>query len=170
MVREAYFSILGNAIPGRMFVDIFAGTGIVGMEALSRGAKSALLIERDPQFAKAIESHLRAFELTRQAKLYRTDAFRWVAAWAAPPEPVNVWLSPPFVDLTDKTDDLMTAIRTLQGKVAEDSIIVLQSERDSPLEEVEELRTWESRHYGRNELLIWQRELTVTPTTPHDRA
>jgi 16S rRNA (guanine(966)-N(2))-methyltransferase RsmD len=163
MVREAYFSILGNAIPGRMFVDIFAGTGVVGMEALSRGAKAALLIERDPQLAKAIESNLRTFDLTRQAKLYRTDAYRWVAAWAAPPEPVNIWFSPPFVDLKQKTDDLMNAIRTLQSKVAEDSIIVVQSERGSPLDDDEELKSWEARHYGRNELLIWQRELTVAP-------
>src|SRR4051795_9681269 len=70
MVREAYFSILGNAIPDRVFVDIFAGTGVIGIEALSRGAKAALLIERDPQFAKGIETHLRAFDLTRQAKIY----------------------------------------------------------------------------------------------------
>src|SRR5438876_176282 len=75
MVREAYFSILGNAIPGRAFVDIFAGTGVIGIEALSRGASEAHLIERDPGFAKGIEAHLREFNLTRQAKLYRTDAY-----------------------------------------------------------------------------------------------
>src|SRR5271157_2566406 len=39
MVREAFFSILGNAIPDRIFIDIFAGTGVVGIEALSRDAK-----------------------------------------------------------------------------------------------------------------------------------
>src|ERR1700675_3377269 len=71
MVREAYFSILGNAIPDRPFVDIFAGTGVIGIEALSRGASAAHFIERDPQFAKDIETHLRSFDLTRQTKLYR---------------------------------------------------------------------------------------------------
>jgi 16S rRNA (guanine(966)-N(2))-methyltransferase RsmD len=165
MVREAFFSILGNAIPDRPFIDIFAGTGVVGMEALSRGAKSALLVERDPQFAKAIETHLRAFDLTRQAKLYRTDAYRWVAAWNAPAEPVNVFLSPPFVDLSQKTDDLLNAVRTLQSKVAEDSLIVVQTERDSPLDKAEELRSWELRQYGRNELRIWQRELSAAPAS-----
>src|SRR5207247_8665420 len=88
-VREAYFSILGNAIPDRAFVDIFAGTGVVGIEALSRGASITHFVERDPQFAKDIESHLRQFELTRQTKLYRTDAYRWVAAWIAPKDPVH---------------------------------------------------------------------------------
>ena len=47
MVREALFSILGNAVPGRPFYDVFAGTGIVGLEAVSRGAKEARLIESD---------------------------------------------------------------------------------------------------------------------------
>lgn len=159
MVREAFFSILGNAVPERIFIDIFAGTGVVGMEALSRGAASALFIERDPELAKGIESHLRQFELTRIAKLYRTDAYRWAAAWIAPKTPVNIFLSPPFPDLTDKTSDLLEAIRVLQEKVAEDSVITVQTERGSPLDH--ELRDWEIRTYGRNELLIWQRPITT---------
>ncbi len=166
MVREAYFSIMGNAIPDRLFVDIFGGTGVIGIEALSRGAKGLLVIERDPQFAKGIESHLREFELTRQAKLFRTDAYRWVAAWKAPPEPVNVFLSPPFADLTEKTQDLLEAIRQLQSKVAEDSVIVVQTERGSPLAAAEAIRSWEARHYGRNELLIWQREIQDAGAKP----
>jgi 16S rRNA (guanine966-N2)-methyltransferase len=157
MVREAFFSILGNAVPERIFIDIFAGTGVIGMEALSRGAASALFIERDPQLAKGIESHLRQFELTRIAKLYRTDAYRWAAAWIAPKTPVNIFVSPPFPDLTDKTSDLLEAIRVLQEKVAEDSVITVQTERGSPLDN--ELRDWEIRTYGRNELLIWQRPI-----------
>ncbi len=160
MVREAYFSILGNAVPDRIFIDIFAGTGVLGIEALSRGASSALFVERDPQFAKGIESHLRQFDLTRRTKLYRTDCYRWIAAWMPPKTPVNVFLSPPFADLTSKTDDLIGAIRTLQEKVPEDSVIVLQSERGSPIDDAEQVRDWEMRRYGRNELLIWQRAIT----------
>ncbi|HZZ79360.1 MAG TPA: RsmD family RNA methyltransferase [Gemmataceae bacterium] len=158
MVREAFFSILGNAIPDRVFVDIFAGTGVIGMEALSRGAASTLFIERDPDLAKGIESHLRQFDLTRRTKLYRTDAYRWAAAWIAPKTPVNIFFSPPFVDLTNKTSDLLEAVRVLQEKVAEDSVITVQTERGSPLDQ--ELRDWEVRTYGRNELLIWQRPIT----------
>jgi 16S rRNA (guanine966-N2)-methyltransferase len=161
MVREAFFSILGNAIPGRPFVDIFAGTGVVGIEALSRGASCVHLVERDPQLARSIEANLRTFNLARQAKLYRTDAYRWAAAWLAPKEPVNFFLSPPFADLTHKTDDLFGAIRQLQEKVADDSIIVVQAERGSPLDEAEFVQNWEVRRYGRNELLIWQRELST---------
>jgi 16S rRNA (guanine966-N2)-methyltransferase len=169
MVREAFFSILGNAIPDRVFVDIFAGTGVVGMEALSRGASQTLFVERDAQFAKDIESHLRTFELMRKSKLYRTDSYRWIAAWVAPKEPVNVFLSPPFVDLTERTGPLLEALQQLQAKVAEDSVIVVQTETGSPLDNA--LADWERRKYGRNELLIWQREiqdLSTKDTKSHE--
>src|SRR5436853_2147928 len=70
MVREAMFSILGNAIPDRLFVDIFAGTGVNGIEALSRGAKSAYFIERDFTLADAVLDHLKKFDLMKQAQLF----------------------------------------------------------------------------------------------------
>ena len=58
MVREALFSILGNAVPGRPFWDVFAGTGVIGLEALSRGAKTATFVERDFRFADDIDALL----------------------------------------------------------------------------------------------------------------
>jgi 16S rRNA (guanine966-N2)-methyltransferase len=158
MVREAFFSILGNAIPDRLFIDIFAGSGVVGMEALSRDAKQTLFIERDLQLAQHLEGHLRAFGLARRAKLFRTDAYRWIAAWQAPTEPVNIFLSPPFVDLQERPEDFLKAVALLRDKAAPESVIVIQSERGSPLEDNPALEGWEERRYGRNVLLIWQKE------------
>jgi 16S rRNA (guanine966-N2)-methyltransferase len=158
MVREAFFSILGNAIPGRVFIDIFAGSGAVGIEALSRDAKQTLFIERDFTLAQDLEKHLREFGIIRQAKLYRTDAYRWIAAWQAPAEPVNIFLSPPFPDLKERPDEFVQAVTALQEKVAPDSLIVIQGERGSPLEDDPTIAGWEERRYGRNVLLIWQKE------------
>src|ERR1019366_2496365 len=107
MVREAFFSILGNAVPNRLFIDVFAGTGVVGMEALSRGASATYFIERDLRLSQAIEKHLRQFDLSRSTKLFRTDAYRWIAAWIPPKDPVNIFLSPPFADLSEKSADLL---------------------------------------------------------------
>ncbi len=158
MVREALFSILGNAVPDRPFLDIFAGTGVVGLEALSRGASSATFVERDLRLAQGLDAYVRKFNLGRQARQYRTDAYHWVAAWRAPAEPVNVFLSPPFADLTERAGELLQMIRTLQEKVADESVLVLQSERGSPLDGAAALADWEQRRYGRNELLLWQKE------------
>jgi 16S rRNA (guanine(966)-N(2))-methyltransferase RsmD len=158
-VREAFFSILGNAVPNRLFVDVFAGTGVVGLEALSRGAKMTYFIERDPALANDINSHLRKFDLLDRSRLYRTDSYRWVASWRAPEEPANVFLSPPFPDLHHRPEVLLGAVKQLQEILAPDSVIVLQSERGSPLDDAAELASWERRLYGRNVLLLWQREL-----------
>jgi 16S rRNA (guanine966-N2)-methyltransferase len=163
MVREALFSILGNAIPNRPFVDIFAGTGVVGLEALSRQAATATFVERDFRLAQDIENYLRKFKLTRQARILRMDAYQWMAAWRAPVEPVNIFISPPFADLTHRAGELLKAVRTLEEKVAEESVIVLQSERGSPLEGHASLASWEERRYGRNVLLLWQKGEAEAP-------
>lgn len=158
MVREALFSILGNAVPDRPFLDIFAGTGIVGLEALSRGATTTTFVERDLRLAQEIERNVRTFDLGRRARLLRTDAYRWVSSWRAPAEPVNVFVSPPFPDLSQRSDDLLRLLRELQDKASVGSVIVLQSERGAPLEDARELADWEQRRYSRNVLLLWQKE------------
>src|ERR1700757_757338 len=87
MVREALFSILGNAVPARPFFDLFAGTGANGLEALSRGASFAYFVERDFRLAQDIENHLKSFGLAQQAQVVRTDVYRWTGQWRPPLEP-----------------------------------------------------------------------------------
>lgn len=156
-VREALFSILGNAVPGRVFVDIFAGTGVMGMEALSRGASQALFIERDPRLAGDIEAHLQRFKVDRLGRVYRTDAYRWASHWTPPAQPVNVFVSPPFVDLQERSEEMVGMLADLQGKLADDSVLVLQSERNAGVEAQPIFKDWEKRAYGRNVLFLWQR-------------
>src|SRR5437867_10510092 len=84
MVREALFSILGNAVPDRPFFDIFAGTGVVGLEALSRGAAAATFVERDFRLAGEIHHHAEAFGVAAEAHLLRTEAYHWAERWQAP--------------------------------------------------------------------------------------
>src|SRR5215831_19984210 len=77
MVREALFSILGNAVPDRPFFDVFAGTGVVGLEAISRGASKVTFVERDFRVAAEIERHLKEFGVADRAVLARADVYRW---------------------------------------------------------------------------------------------
>ncbi len=169
MVREAFFSILGNAIPERPFFDVFAGTGVVGLEAISRGARSALLVERDFRLIADLEKHIREFRVGDKVQIARTDVYRWIERWRPPTEPVNVFLSPPFVDFESRLDALMNLVATLQEKLADESVLVLQSEHDAPLHNLPRAEEWEDRRYGRNHLLIWvkgeasQASETATP-------
>jgi 16S rRNA (guanine(966)-N(2))-methyltransferase RsmD len=163
MVREALFSILGNAVPERPFIDIFAGTGIIGLEALSRGAEHVTFLERDFRLAQAIDERMNSFHVADQGQVLRTDAYRWVSLWHAPAEPVNVFLSPPFIDLQRRSQDFIAMVEQLQRKVAVGSVIVVQSEKDVLVDELPQLDQWDQRMYGRNVLLFWVKEQEAGP-------
>jgi len=154
-VREALFSILGDAVPDRPFIDIFAGTGVVGLEAISRGASAVLFIERDFRLIGELERHINEFGIDEQARIARTDVYRWIERWQTPNEPVTLFLSPPFRDLEHRLDELLNVIAQLQERVAPSSVIVLQSESKASLDELPARLEWDERRYGRNVLLIW---------------
>jgi 16S rRNA (guanine966-N2)-methyltransferase len=155
MVREALFSILGNAVPDRPFFDIFAGTGVVGLEAISRGASYVTFIERDFRLIAELERHIDAFGVGKKSRIARADVYRWIERWQAPDEPVLVFLSPPFRDFEQRLDELLNVIAQLQRRVQPSSVIVLQAESNAPLDELPARADWDERRYGRNHLLIW---------------
>ena len=157
-VREAYFSILGNAITERPFADVFAGTGVVGLEALSRGASAATFVERDARQANDIDAHLRQFGVARQAQLVCTDVYRWAERWRPPAGPVNVFVSPPFPDLEQRPADFHRLIVTLQEKLSAGSVLTIQGEDTFDAATLPDATRWEARKYGRNVLLFWEPE------------
>jgi len=157
-VREALFNILGNAVPGRPFFDLFSGTGAVGMEALSRSAGSVEFIERDPRLASEILRHLQTFGVSDRAQVLRADVYRWAERWRPPAEPVTLFLGPPFPDFEHRRDDLSHAVAELQHKAAAGSVLVLQSEKTFDPGALPDAPKWEERLYGRNRLSIWVKE------------
>jgi 16S rRNA (guanine(966)-N(2))-methyltransferase RsmD len=158
MVREALFSILGNAVPDRPFFDVFAGTGVVGLEALSRGASAATFVERDFRLIGELEHHIEKFGVRERARVARSDVYRWVERWEAPAEPVTVFLSPPFADFERRAGDLLGLIAALQGKLHAGSVLVLQAESGVELGGLPGRERWDERRYGRNLLLFWVKE------------
>lgn len=156
MVRQALFSILGDAVPERPFFDLFAGTGAVGLEALSRGASRVWLIERDPRVAREIIGHLKEWDITEEVEVHRADVYRWAEQWRAPAEPVNLFLGPPFSDFEQRLPFLVQALNALQLKAAPGSVLILQADRNAPpLDALPDQEHWEERVYGRNRLLLW---------------
>jgi 16S rRNA (guanine966-N2)-methyltransferase len=91
-VREAAFSILGS-VDGLTVLDLFAGTGALGLEALSRGAASATFVESDPPALEAIERNLAKLEL-KGARVVRSDAVKYLARTAELYD--VVFLDPPY--------------------------------------------------------------------------
>jgi 16S rRNA (guanine966-N2)-methyltransferase len=158
MVREALFSILGNAVPDRPFFDVFAGTGVVGLESLSRGASSVTFVERDVRLIGELESHIEQFGVGESARIVRGDVYRWIERWQPPAEPVNIFLSPPFADFARRLDEMLQLLKLTQDTIHTNSVLILQAETTAVLDEVARNGDWDIRRYGRNELWFWVKE------------
>lgn len=100
-VKEALFSILGRGIVGSCFLDLFAGTGSVGIEALSRGASQAVFVELDRRAVQTIHENLALAGLADRAIVRRTDVFQFLKhppvqpfdyIYVAPPQYKGLWL------------------------------------------------------------------------------
>lgn len=100
-VKQALFNIIGPGIVGATFLDLFGGTGSVGIEALSRGAESATLIDSSKLALQTIKANLELTRLTERATLIRGDALTYLQAqpvaafdyiYIAPPQYAGLWL------------------------------------------------------------------------------
>jgi 16S rRNA (guanine966-N2)-methyltransferase len=76
-VREAWMSILGDALAGARVLDLFAGSGALGLEALSRGAQSATFVELSPVSLQALHANITALGVEETTSVHRGDAMRY---------------------------------------------------------------------------------------------
>ena len=99
-VRETLFNWLMPVLPGAKVLDLFAGSGALGLDAASRGAASVQLVEADPQLAQALQSAAARLEAAAQLRVHRGDALAWLReagdggfdiAFVDPPFEANLW-------------------------------------------------------------------------------
>lgn len=91
--KSALFSIIGTRVAGSRFLDLFAGTGQVGIEALSRGAREVVFVEHAYAAIRTIRQNLAHTRLQAAARVVRADVFRYLSG---PPEPFDfVYIAPP---------------------------------------------------------------------------
>jgi 16S rRNA (guanine966-N2)-methyltransferase len=154
-VRAALFSILGNAVPERVFYDVFAGSGAVGMEALSRGASGAVFVEKEAAAVAVLLKHLKEFRVAERATVLQADAYRWADKGAVPDEAVNMFLGPPYGDFDRHAAALERLVTTLREKLAPESVLIVQSEKELPAGLLGDAAAWDLRRYGRTQLAIW---------------
>jgi 16S rRNA (guanine966-N2)-methyltransferase len=99
-VKESLFNILGEKVDECRFLDLFAGTGAVGIEALSRGASEAVFVEKAPKAIRILRENLRLTGMKTSAKVFQQDVFRFIPKideqfhiiYIAPPQFKNIWM------------------------------------------------------------------------------
>ena len=145
-VREALFSILGP-IDEKSVLDLFAGSGALGIEALSRGAHPVTFVESDRGAAQAIRDNLTA--LGEEAEVAVRDALAWLRAAPAGTAYDLVLIDPPY----DSAGRLATPLsESLPAVLAEDALIVSESDKRTPL--ILDLPLADERLYGDTRVAI----------------
>ena len=135
-VREALFASLGERVAGARVLDLFAGTGALGIEALSRGAAEAVLVERDPRAAAAVAENLRRSGLADRARLLRQDAARFCRdprgfSRDADGQFDIVLVDPPYAEPTAAVHRLLADLMAAGG-LAPGAVCVVERDRHDP--------------------------------------
>jgi 16S rRNA (guanine966-N2)-methyltransferase len=184
-VKAAIFSSLGDAVIGARVLDLFAGSGGLGIEALSRGASSAVFVENDRQSAEAIDANLAKTKLNGRVRHQDVfDFLRYAAGEATVPAAGRLAQAPPQQQITEKftilfadppyemteaggsfTDKLLTN-EALPQLLETDGIFVLEKRPDEVLPEIKLWHMVRRKRYGATEVLFLSKSGARTHRTP----
>jgi 16S rRNA (guanine966-N2)-methyltransferase len=149
-VKEALFAMLGP-LEGASVLDLFAGTGALGIEALSRGAERAVFVERDARVAKVLKDNLDALELgCPQAELRCMDALAALRSARGREETYDLlFIDPPYAQARWPSSEISAMLPELLRPGAR---VVVESDRRAPLEL--DLEVERTRRYGDTSITI----------------
>ncbi|HVF78641.1 MAG TPA: 16S rRNA (guanine(966)-N(2))-methyltransferase RsmD [Solirubrobacteraceae bacterium] len=149
-VREALFSVLGPSVQGAHVLDLFAGSGALGIEALSRGAAGAVFVDQAASAVQAIRANLEALGI--EADVHRIEARSWLRAASARADAYDlVFLDPPYRRAGELGRELSEGLAAV---LATGARVVTESDRREPLEL--ELPPVDERRYGDTVIRIYE--------------
>jgi len=137
-LRETLFNVLGELVVDARFVDLFAGTGAVGIEALSRGARETIFVEKHPPAVVLIKKNLESLEIRNGARVLKSDALQALKELAEAPMAANaridmLFLDPPYAE----GGQYANVLKFLGGAnlLAENAVVIAEHQRSLDLPE-----------------------------------
>lgn len=164
-VREAIFNLISTESAGRHVVDLFAGTGALGLEALSRGAASATFIERHVPSARVIEENIAELAVADRVALRITSAFLWskrdlTTESDGPPRdlPWLVFCSPPYSFFVERVEEMLELLRAIAQHAPAASTLVIESDQQFDFGRLigDNRAAWDVRDYPPARVGIWR--------------
>jgi 16S rRNA (guanine966-N2)-methyltransferase len=162
-LREAIFNLLGPGVRGAHALDLFAGTGALALEALSRGADRATLIEQHYPTAEVIRQNVAALAVEDQTEIVVGNVFVWwkrLLATRQPisPLPTNLWsvpgegtwlvfCSPPYDFYVERSDEMLELIAGLIETAPRGSAFVVEADARFDFGRLPESQAWDVRRY-----------------------
>jgi len=154
-VREAIFSVLGQAVVEALVLDLFAGTGALSLEALSRGARDAVLVEEHASALKILRDNIKTLGLESHTRVLALPVMRALKKLAGQGEQFSlVFLDPPYEQgLALKT---LAALQDSDLLLPEARVVAEHSQRETLPEQVGRLNLSQSRRYGDTQVAFYQ--------------
>ena len=151
LVKQAIFNMVGPRIEGARVLDLFAGSGALGIEALSRGAAHITFVDQQPRGLAILRQNLDALGFKERAHVVRGDVVRWLEV---SPDAVRsadfVFLDPPYDDVV-----LDRALKALDREVAGATVIAEHSRRQQ-MPELSRLQVDRQRRHGDTVLTVFK--------------
>ena len=152
-IRNAMFNRIGDELEGARILDTFAGTGSVGLEALSRGAAHAVFVERDKTAQKLITTNIHALGAGETAELVRQSVDRWLDV-SEPGKFEIIFADPPYDDLQ------LSTVSRLMGLLKPNGLMVLSHTGRGEVPNLENgIVVVDNRSYGNAHLTSFRREV-----------
>ncbi len=155
-MKEALFSIIAPYIEGSCFLDLFSGSGSISLEALSRGAKKAIMIEKDTEALKCIIENINALGYSEKCRAYKNDVLRAIEILGRKNEKFDIiFMDPPYKDEICKK--VLNAID--KAKILKDGgLIICEHHLYEKLEdEIANFRKSDEREYNKKFLTFYTR-------------
>lgn len=150
-VREAVFNLLGGRLDGWFAIDLFAGTGALGIEALSRGATGALLLELHVPAVRLLRQTVETFGLGERAQVMQGDTLHWFSvhrpqreAWYR--EPRLVFCSPPWEMFAQRGPELVALLQLLANTAPGGARLVVEADERFDFASMPDVE-WDIREY-----------------------
>jgi 16S rRNA (guanine966-N2)-methyltransferase len=160
-VKQTLFAILEPDLPGAIFLDLFAGSGAGGIEALSRGAAHVTFVERDAGAIQTVKTNLQRTRLAARSTVTKSAALTWLRdpARANEPPATLVFLDPPY----DDPAALAAALEAVGPLLAPNARVVAKHFwRDAPPARIGLLASERERRFGETALTFYRRADEIT--------
>ena len=147
-VREAVFNLIGPSVVGQHAIDLFAGTGALGFEAVSRGARRATLVEHHLPTAEMVRATAATLGVADRVEGVWANAFFWARSNPAPDgESWLVFCSPPYAFYVDRAQEMLTLIGSLLDRAPGGSTLVVECDERFDTAQLPRAEEWNVRHY-----------------------
>jgi 16S rRNA (guanine966-N2)-methyltransferase len=155
LVRESLFNIVRELVVDRLVIDLFAGTGAIGLEALSRGAERAIFVEKDRETVGLILRNIATLRYEDRTQVRLTDAYRWVRSFEPPADRlVAVFLDPPYREYQRNAARLNQMLAHLVDHLPAGSLVALEAGRILDASILPQFESWDIRRYGDTRIAI----------------